>query len=486
MIPDRARDCTRRQIPLLALMAFLISCAHEQNPTRERAALQEIVQIGVPRSPPLASQGRWSCQVSGSGPSARCSIWAQNAPVSDLVDELLQQSSTTYYLAGVRLSGRCSLQLADVSLLTALNAVLRGLEAEAQLKEQANPPLICIGNRNQPQPVTRPPSARQEPLVSTVVRLNHRKADLIVSELLGTRPDAEGIWKNESGLTVGVSPESNRLYLRGRPEEVQRAVQICRAADQPSPRVRLEVAFFSTRPNKDSVTQNPQWTLSSDNSYIRWKPAAVTLGDGLVAGYQQQATPDALNWVSKHELNTGRLVGHSELVVETGETSSIQIGRTGYIVVTTLSSGVPSGQQQQIDASTRLNLTPYALPSGLIQLEFQFDNARFTPSTTLKAATKLRSETTKLTIPAGAWVCLGGAAFSSTDEARLSFPWLQNVPVVGQLITAFSSSYTDDVVIQYVRASLIDEEQDDPLATSIKALPSIPISDDAEGIDGNR
>jgi hypothetical protein len=467
------------------LCALLASCAHTTAPLEEDSIGNEIFVMGIPKSLMMPPSPLYSLSVQGEGHDAKVSLACHEATIRSVLLDLLYQSAVPYRLGALRLHGLASLRLQDRPLLEACNALLRPCEASARWDQTTTPWTLCVDNRPLVEPPASEPSGATPQLATQRVRLHHRDVASMAKNLLGSSSTQTGISKGSTGVSVAVHPESNYLYLRGAPKEVERLVQLVHLADKEAPVVKVELFLLARRPQSSSVNQSPSWTLNiNNNSFLRWIPGATTdKGVGFTAGVNQfpadlSSQKTSLKWKSSHQIIQGRFIGHTELMVQTGQPMSMSVGKTGYALRTTLDSGVPSGEQAQINATTQFTITPNALPSGQIALDISQTTARFTPST-LSANTSQRSITGSIVIPNGGFVMLGGTTFH-LSQIGLDCPlWLRKVPGLSAVVSQFDNTVLDEYVITLVRASLVEQNSlQDPLLS----LPAIPVCDLAEGL----
>lgn len=477
---------SRCVIQFACLGLIVAGCAHTVVPVEEDSIGNEIFAMGIPRSLCEPSPPLYSLSVTGTGVEARATLLCREAALHTVLLDLLHQSAVPYRLGALRLQGLASLRLEDRPLLEVCNALLRNCEALARWDSTTTPWTLCIDNRPLKESPSSESGSTTPAIVSRRVQLKHRDVVSVAKNLLGSSSTSAGVSKGSGTVSIAIHPEHNYLYLRGTPDEVDRLLQLVGLADKTAPLVKVELFLLARRPQSGTFNQSPSWTLNIDeNSFLRWIPGAPTDGDvGFTVGMNQfpgdvSSQKTSLNYKPWHQLIQGRFIGHTELIVQTGQPMSMSVGKKGYAIRTTLNSGVPSGLQVEIDATTQFTITPKALPSGQIALDINQTNARFTPSQFLSANIAQRSISGTLFLPDGGFVILGGTNFSLAQLGIDCPLWLRKIPGLSAAFSKYQDTFLDEYVITLVRASLVEENS---LSSPLLSLPHVPVCDLPTGL----
>jgi hypothetical protein len=467
-------------------MVLLCSCTHQSSQDPSDALLADILEIGVPASAIFPKQKTWSCAAKGVGPQALVSIDMDNAPIEKVLHEVLSASQISFRCAGLRIQGRHTLHLTDVPILDALRLLLHPIEAFAQWDPVSSPPLLSIRNRPLPAASGLQSFGPAAEKVAACLELNHLPVASLSYCLTGsTGPNAagniQGLWPLNSALASSALPESNRILFRGGAEDIQRTRRMSLQADRPPPKVRVELALYARRPQSRERSDSSSFQIPFGNSWLRWSPLDVY---PTIAEFNFNRSAGHLEWVawSGDQVATGRLVQHAEMVTQSGLPLNLTVGRTGYLLVTSESSGVPSALQIDINASSNLQVTPTALPGGSILLNLSYANARLSKNAILAGNTASRSQSATLIVPNGGYVAFGGTLFLQETVKRREPLWLRNLPIIRSLLSQSSDSWIDECTVQYVRVSLVDEPSTVP---SGPRLPRIPLLDETEDVPIN-
>jgi hypothetical protein len=422
---------------------------------------------------------------------SRCSVLAENVDREALVHALLEGGKHSYSCPPFSLAGRVSFRLQRVDVIQALNACLRDLELEASLLN-TSPPLIVI--RETPDRAESPQSdnASQLALSAKSVALINSSAKDLVSSLFKGTTSRQGLLSSQAiPLQVGVSPETNSIYLRGQSEAVERALHMTRLADQRPSALRVEVFSYVSRPNQDTLQTSANWKLNQGPISLRWDPVAES-DQGIsvplsLSILDSQASNETLTFKALHAREQGELLARAELVVVSGQSFLLHVGKTGYILVPEFENGTPAAITKLIDVGSKLQITPQLLPDRSIRLALMVETSKFNPissgtdSSQIIGNKNLNQRNVTVQVPQHSMIVVGGLRRPQTNFSLLNgLSGLRRLPALNRLL----GNYVEDESLEQVMTLVRISEHNEKLlpSTSILIPSAIPVCDEPQGL----
>lgn len=481
------RCCLLTWRPTLVVLLGMVGCAHQSEWTSSDRLIEGIAAF----APILPPEARVPPRIDWHDQSL-CSVWAEDADREALVHSLLEGSTLAYSCPPFSMQGRLTLRLHHVSVIQALNACLRDLELEASLLP-TSPPLVVIRETAE-RPFT-PPSSESSPAESLKAKsfvLAHASAQDLVSSLFKGTNTLQGLLSSQAiALQVGVSSEANCVYLRGPSQTVERALQMARLADQPTAALRVEVFSYVSRPNQDSLQTSARWQVNQGPFSLAWDPSvesASGTSNPLILDYQgSDASNDTLNFQALHSRQLGELLSRAELVVVSGQSVLLNVGKTGYIIVPEFENGTPAATTKPIDVGTKVLMTPVLLPDGSVRISLNTESSKFNliasgnTSSSIIGNKNLNQRKVTVQVPQRSIILVGGLRRPQSSFTLFNgLSSLRRLPGVGRLFGNVTEDETLEQVMTLVR---ISKHEAGLLPSQDMLIPSaLPVCDMPDGL----
>ena len=314
---------------------------------------------------------------------------------------------------------------------------------------------------------------------------------------------AKGAQANGNHITVDVS--RNALVFRGDPSEWQRLLPLIKQMDRPTRQVMIEVTIAEVTLN-DSTQLGLNWLAydSHGKYHGTWQsgtlgssgttPTTTTSsssGGGLsylvdVAGINRAQLTAIASDSRVNILSTPRIL------VNSGQEASIDVGTQ----VPTLSAQTTAATQtngssnilqsvQYRNTGIILDVKPTIYSDNRIDLDISQEVSSALPidpaSGVNSPAISNRSIKTSLSLNDGGSVVLGGLVSTTDTKGSTGIPFLQDIPVVGNLFKTNSKGKTRTELLLLIVPYIIDSNQQAKNVTQavIDSMPSIKSTDPA-------
>lgn len=491
-----------RLTPSLLSILFFTGCSVSRDPIRfeaeavwtemKEALQQDCVLPALPK-----------VQVHRVGEEILISCDLEEASLSSLVLEILERSGLEYFLEAPLPPVTVSARLVETQIQSALRDLLSAHYLEARFVKEEKSPFVLITDS---YAELSTPYASDK--VTKEMLPEHLSSSGLYDQLLVGKGQQSGLWPagNPTGLTFGLSPESNRLFAYGPRHAVQTAAQMIRRADQKIPEITFDIAFIFLQEELKEFYQlmmKGRGGKVVDLLFGATNGTAFTdidLVGGLVdlAFFSSNAAPFAFKTSPNLQAFIGRLqqriVSRSQVKVLSGQTGSLNIGRQGYLLISTFAPGLPSLDAVQISTGQVLSLTPTVLPSGKIYTTISLESSQFEDNSIASSSivgNKFQNKvTTTMQLNDGEPILIGGYAGYLSSLSRSGYASLREVPILN-LLTDGSRSTLEEGQVLFVLVPRIRKETSHR-NTVIQSLHSryierhsnLPPFDDPEGTSG--
>jgi hypothetical protein len=479
-------------------LIFLVGCVKPQQSALQSGGIDlwsEMESYMVAKSKQMVGG---SIRIEGEGELALATIHGEEMDLQHLVSELLIQSKLPHLYDLCEPMGVVSVHMDGIRVSQALPMILEQAGYRCAPKNSGSETVWVIadgGPSNSPATNSAKTYKQYTP---------HRiTASSLRDNLLQGSSSVPALWPqgNSTGLAVGLSPESNRLFLTGPTEDVHRTLQILQKADQSTQHVLLDCILIYL---KESIAQSlyAKLDLSGGPLFLTGLGNTLTtppFGTSIVAD-SGMINANVLGTTDQpfsiQNANAGgapalkallqnienRQIVRAQLLVQSGQQASLQIGRNGYLLLTTYSLDQPSVTSQQITAGSTLQLTPKALPNGKIRVDANLQVARFEDSTTvnLKANTLTFQTINTVQVRDGEPVLLSGGVICFGTHLAQGYPGARQIPILNYLGNALGNVVQDFHLLFILRPTLVSPSLASP---GLQKSIVIPLFDAAPGID---
>ncbi|MFZ4099304.1 MAG: type II secretion system protein GspD [Chlamydiia bacterium] len=329
----------------------------------------------------------------------------------------------------------------------------------------------------------------------------YQMASNLQSNLLVGSASSQAIYPagNSAGLTVGMNMESNRLFFRGPEEEVRRAVQMVQKADLPLQHVLFDCYFLRVNQNYLAELGLQLTLLQGPNQFynVGNLPGAAFDPNALLSAFVQYyllPSTDRPLLLSLLQDGFGRggleaLISASEIRTQAreqalalnGQQAVFQVGRNGYLLLTTYSSGIPSVSTQTIETGAIITLTPTILPNQTVRVDTQIEFSEFTESGVSRiAANKTQAVLHSISqVRSGQPIVLGGIWRTQSSISDQGYPGLRLVPIIDLIGGASVFNPSEQQIIIAIIPRIVEPRLHSPL---LQINTAIQLVDEPVGV----
>lgn len=253
--------------------------------------------------------------------------------------------------------------------------------------------------------------------------------------------------QHEKAFSVSSNLSQNAVIVRGGADELAEARGLLEALDQPPPQVLIEAAIIEITLN-DELQYGINWHGLEDRfngTFTDAPNGQVTASfPGFALTYVNADIEAALNVLSS--ITKVEVMSRPSLLALNNETANLQVGDQVPIVTqTAISVTDPNApivnQTQYRDTGVILKVTPRVRAGGMVELEVAQEVsqvARTTSSGIDSPTIQTRKIDSKLLVPSGQSVALGGLISTTRTGGVSGIPLLMDVPLLGQLFRSDS------------------------------------------------
>lgn len=253
--------------------------------------------------------------------------------------------------------------------------------------------------------------------------------------------------QQEQSFTVSSNLSQNAVIVRGGADQLAEARGLLEALDQPPPQVLIEAAIIEITLN-DELQYGINWHGLEDkfNGTFTDAPNGQVTSSfpGFALTYVNTDIEVALNVLSS--ITKVEVISRPSLLALNNETANLQVGDQVPIVTqTAISVTDPNApivnQTQYRDTGVILKVTPRVRAGGMVELEVAQEVsqvARTTSSGIDSPTIQQRKIDSKLLVPSGQSVALGGLISTTRTGSVSGIPLLMDIPLLGQLFRSDS------------------------------------------------
>lgn len=269
---------------------------------------------------------------------------------------------------------------------------------------------------------------------------------------------------------ISVFEDRNLFLVEDTPEFLRRISLLADQIDQPPTQILIEAKILEiTLTDEDSYGLD--WTKLFDSDGGGGEFGTQSLSDPTSPGlFFNYATPDitaTLNALTSQgrvrTLSTPKL-----LAIESQESSVIIGDRRGYSVTTTINQ-VTTESIEFLESGVILRVTPSVDADGRVMMDIhpEVSTGVIDPITGIPSQTTTEVST-RMIVPDGQTVFVGGLIKHRIDESRRGIPVIGRIPLVGRLFSNRQQTNTDTETIVLITptvvtaaAATVDEESID-------------------------
>lgn len=282
-------------------------------------------------------------------------------------------------------------------------------------------------------------------LKTRVFQLQHLQSDFAYQSILDLLRSQQGE-KQQSGQSVMAtpSPTSNAVIVTATEQQLDTVASVLAEIDKPRRQVVITAVVAELSDNDfEALGLN----IGARNDRTDIGGISLRGSDRSDLGFSLTFNGPTLSAFLQAVKVTGnnRILSTPQLLTLNREQASIVVGQNvPFITGQTTSGSTPASDPFQTivrqDVGVSLDVTPFITPSGAIELSVK--QSASTVSDDRSAAdiiTNTRRISTKVQLPDGGGVLLGGLRSEQSDESVSRIPLLSDIPVIGN---AFRSTST--------------------------------------------
>ncbi|MFN3233681.1 MAG: type II secretion system protein GspD [Alphaproteobacteria bacterium] len=432
------------------------------------------------------------------------SLHLKNAPIRDVVEQILQESAVPYAMGDIAITGNTTIRIENLPLVQALNLILapRGLSVSVE-----NGLLMFDYGATTGSPSLDNDS---DTPVRTQIALKHLEASVAV-EMIGQLAPGIGVLPTggfdesdesesgdesgqvgpdgqttttvmipgDSGVVEGSStvefeagrdrspeqgarfaiapiPGTNIVILAGPPEQVEAAITLLRFADQERPHVIIEAlvieADVAALKRLGARIGNG---ASGEFSGINLSPGSAFTDTLTFAFLQGAANPTQLEAMVDLlvEEDHARILSRPYASTLSHETASINITQDRYVVVQDAEFGgsTPLRSTRPISAGVKLQVTPKVLGDDVVRIQLSVEESEFlTSADQVNVATDSNAASTTMDVKSGRTIVIGGLFKREALTGNAGIPGLRNIPGLNMLFAQQEELTREEEVIVYI------------------------------------
>jgi general secretion pathway protein D len=167
--------------------------------------------------------------------------------------------------------------------------------------------------------------------------------------------------------------------------------------------------------------------------------------------------------------NYGRVLAKPKILVNDNEAGKIKTTDVTYVETSSsipVTSGAAGSQTnlvqtavkyEQYEAGIMLDITPHISEGDLLRLDVSLTRSDFLETSDPKKPPNKRSNevTTKVTVPDGSTIILGGLLKLNQSKGGTKVPLLGDIPLVGGLFRSINNKDTQNKLYVFVKAEII-------------------------------
>jgi general secretion pathway protein D len=284
-----------------------------------------------------------------------------------------------------------------------------------------------------------------------------------------TTPPASSSRSGGNGSTsISVNLAQNLVIVRGDADQIAEARSLLMAMDQVPAQVLIQAAVVEITLNND-LEYGVNWSGVQDKYSETFTDAesgkVSTNFPGFALTYVNSGIEAALNLLSS--ITKVEVISRPTVVALQNEPASLQIGDQVPIVtqsaVSVANPDAPIVNQTTYrDTGIILNVVPHVRYGGVVDLEIAQEVSQVAKTTTSgidSPTIQQRKISSRLLIPSGRSVALGGLISSSTTSGVTGVPILKDIPLLGHLFRSDNKSVHRTEMVVFLTPKILADSQ---------------------------
>jgi type II secretory pathway component GspD/PulD (secretin) len=273
---------------------------------------------------------------------------------------------------------------------------------------------------------------------SRAIQMHNIKASDAVKALKGAIPDGVLVADDRQNVVVVTGPTDGQAE----------AISLLTNIDNPGRQVMFEVRVADVQPLNDSSNVGIQYGGSFNGQGY----GAGALGQIPYTLTKSSVVVNAqLNALIQH--GQASILAQPRIATLNNREATLLVGETYPVVTTNLQTGFPT--VTNIDIGVKLRLTPTIGDDGSITAEMHPEYSQITGFNNSFPIVANRKVDATLRVRDGETIVLGGLFSDVSSDTLSKFPFLGDVPVLGQFFRNRERSHTKDEVVFYITPHIL-------------------------------
>lgn len=343
---------------------------------------------------------------------------------------------------------------ASYSSLTELEALIDNAVTSAGYHLTPRGSTLLISAQPLPEPLD---------LKTRVFQLQHLQSDFAYQSILDVlRAQTDNSEKGAPALMATPSPTSNAVIVTATSQQLDTVASVLAEIDKPRRQVVITAVVAELA---DSDFEALGLNIGAEGKRTELGGVSLRGSDVSDLGFSLTFSGPTLSAFLQAVKVTGnnRILSTPQLLTLNRESASIVVGQNvPFITGQTTSGSTPASDPFQTivrqDVGVSLEVTPFITPSGAIELSV--NQSASTVSDDRSAAdiiTNTRRISTKVQLPDGGGVLLGGLRSEQTDNSVSRVPFLSDIPVIGHAFRSTSVRTRGTNLVVLLTASIHTE-----------------------------
>jgi len=309
------------------------------------------------------------------------------------------------------------------------------------------------------------------------------------NDLLGDIDDQSAIMRQaERHVTVVGDEESNSLLVGVSPRYYSRTMDMLYSLDRPPPQVNIQVLIAEVILDdslefgmewalqdlgfSSTATVGPNGTVQGNNfDFVGGTDVGAAGAAGSFGGFTFAITGEDFNFLVRALQSDGSLevLSRPQITVANNQEANIVIGdKVPFLRGSNISdSGQVNSTVDYEDVGIKLDVTPHINPDGYVNLEIAPEISALNSGSNVQISEGLtaptftnRSAQTVVTVKDGETIVIGGLIQTTEDERETKVPIVGDIPYVGNLFRANTSSRRRTELLMVLTVNVIRDEHD--------------------------
>ena len=281
---------------------------------------------------------------------------------------------------------------------------------------------------------------------------------------------------------VYVHEERNALVIRDTPDTIKLAEQVLRAADRENSEVIFDLEILAVS-NTDALNFGPKLSTYSTSVGLSENSTKI-ISDSLSPGSDTSGLIQSLNNLQTfytlptatfdlaRTLTDTEILASPKIRVRNSEKAKVHIGTREPVITVTTTGDTSTDNIQYVDVGVKVDVEPNIQLNQTVQTKLSLEVSQVIDRvTTTNGSVALTISTTNaqtvLTLKDGVQTIIGGLFEQNNKNTKRTFPFLGEIPLLGNLLSNFENSDTKREILLSITPYIVKqiEVPDNDVAT---------------------